>query len=546
MLLLLLFSFSFIKEGEGKLVISTLKAKSGKSLDLLFITEPTLHPVCVPEPVNQAEEYNLALLAHEVCRKAKFKTYSEMALVHKSAVGFNEPLETNMVTCDQHQNFSTTCGINSDKDSSPEDCQYLIQMSCSSCHFHFTIKPNSSVTITSPLYPVLQPDLICEYDFFVEDGVDADMEMVVNDISLPGHEYTTGHNNHCLESLITVQAGEGSLMKEIATICGESKVYKHRGNTISAPGVSRFQLFFVSGSDSFLAGGGFRGFNVTLTAMETSSLVRKGILAAYIIIAIFVLMVISVVCMVVRKKVKESRRPRRRRVTWHGNLPRAGQSLHQERTNNLNAELQNQVTNSSNIVIEVDSNRDNNENFYNEEVTVQYSIPTRSRRRSLPTPPSPSEDPNVSVKVTVNNRTLDRTSSLGFKIYESLTSVSSDNCPNVPQRPEWTLAVPETGLTGTSPLYLMMPESCPTNTQTPAIDDKLVGDDCKENEKTPTFGQNPVPSSTNKRSQKNSVIDTAKKIFRKISESVSKQESKQKLFYWSESEDSTDNDDVFN
>ena len=38
-----------------------------------------------------------------------------MALVHKSAVGFNEPLETNMVTCDQHQNFSTTCGINSDK-----------------------------------------------------------------------------------------------------------------------------------------------------------------------------------------------------------------------------------------------------------------------------------------------------------------------------------------------------------------------------------------------------------------------------------------------
>ena len=70
----------------------------------------------------------------------------------------------------------------------------------------------------------------------------------------------------------------------------------------------------------------------------------------------------------------------------------------------MNAELQNQVTNSGNIVIEVDSNRDNNENFYNEEVTVQYSIPTRSRRRSLPTPPSPSEDPNVSVKVTVNNR----------------------------------------------------------------------------------------------------------------------------------------------
>ena len=82
MLLLLLFSFIILKDVEGKLVISTLKAKSGKSLDLLFTTEPTLHPVCVPEPVNQAEEYNLALLAHEVCRLEG--DHRSFTLLHKS------------------------------------------------------------------------------------------------------------------------------------------------------------------------------------------------------------------------------------------------------------------------------------------------------------------------------------------------------------------------------------------------------------------------------------------------------------------------------
>ena len=81
----------------------------------------------------------------------------------------------------------------------------------------------------------------------------------------------------CLESLLTVQAGEGNLMKEIATICGESKVYKHRGNTISAPGVSRFQLFFVSGSDSFLAGGRVEQafFCITRTSVAPSATLLK-------------------------------------------------------------------------------------------------------------------------------------------------------------------------------------------------------------------------------------------------------------------------------
>jgi len=545
--------FAIMKEANCKLVISTLKAKSGQPLDLLFITDPTLHAVCIPEPINQEEQYNLSLLAHEVCRKAKFKTYSDLTLIHKSAVGFIEPLKTNIVSCDQHQNFSTSCDITStDNNKVPPDsfseeleCQYLIQMTCSSCHFHYKMQLNSSITLSSPLYPVLQPDLICEYDFFVEDGDDADMELVVNDISIPGHEYSSGHNNHCLESLLTVQAGEDSHhMREIATICGEKKIYKHRGSTISAPGVSRLQLFFVSGSDSFIAGGGFRGFNITLTAKEASNLMKRGILALYILIGLFFFLVFSVVFVVIRKK-KEARRPRRTRprVTWHGSVPRAGQSLHQERTLNLNAELQSEITNSSNIVIELDSNKVSNENNYNDELTVQYSVPiARSRRRSLPSPPS--EDPNLSVRVTVNNRSLDRTASLGFKIYESLTSVSSDNFPNAPERPEWTLAVPEMGFTGTSPLYLMMPESYPATRPTENNKDgKILGEASKDNDKTLKSTQSSVSSSANNKPQKNSLMDTAKKICRKLSGSIPKRESKQQLFYLSESDES--DDDVF-
>ena len=70
-----------------------------------------------------------------------------------------------------------------------------------------------------------------------------------------------------------------------------------------------------------------------------------------------------------------------------------------------------------------------------------------------------------------------------------------------------------------------------------------MGEDSKDSDKTIKLTQSSVSSSANNKPQKNSVMDTAKKICRKLSGSIPKRESKQQLFYLSESDES--DDDVF-
>jgi len=75
------------------------------------------------------------------------------------------------------------------------------------------------------------------------------------------------------------------------------------------------------------------------------------------------------------------------------------------------------------------------------------------------------------------------------------------------------------------------------------LDGQILGEDSKDSDKTLKSTQNSVSSSANNKPQKNSVMDTAKKICRKLSGSIPKRESKQQLFYLSESDES--DDDVF-
>ena len=47
-----------------------------------------------------------------------------------------------------------------------DECQFLVQLTCGSFHHHADLpRVNTSLSVLSPLYPVLQPGYICEYDF---------------------------------------------------------------------------------------------------------------------------------------------------------------------------------------------------------------------------------------------------------------------------------------------------------------------------------------------------------------------------------------------
>ena len=65
------------------------------------------------------------------------------------------------------------------------ECQHLVQLTCSSCHFHASLPPvNTSLAVLSPLYPVLQPDYIYKYDFFSDSPPPQDVSLHIEDINL--------------------------------------------------------------------------------------------------------------------------------------------------------------------------------------------------------------------------------------------------------------------------------------------------------------------------------------------------------------------------
>ena len=55
------------------------------------------------------------------------------------------------------------------------------------------------------------------------------------------------------------------------------------------------------------------------------------IVAGYVIGAVLLLVTVTVSAVLIRRSRRKEARRTRRRVTWHGNVPRPGQSLHRER-----------------------------------------------------------------------------------------------------------------------------------------------------------------------------------------------------------------------
>ena len=107
------------------------------------------------------------------------------------------------------------------------------------------------------------------------------------------------------------------------------------------------------------------------------------------------------------------------------------------------------------------------------------------------------------------------------KIYETLDSLSS---PQAPERPAWSLAVPNTGLVTASPLYLMVAERRQSHTD-------------------PTISE----ISSSKNQARVSVTDTAKKVIKTLSESLSNklEDGKRLCARESQTESESDCDDVF-
>ena len=122
------------------------------------------------------------------------------------------------------------------------------------------------------------------------------------------------------------------------------------------------------------------------------------------------------------------------------------------------------------------------------------------------------------------------------KIYETLDSLSSP-APNspAPERPAWSLQVPDPGLSAASPLYLMMPDA--ERRQSLSHTDLTIME---------TSASKSQARGSEVRDPRMSVTDTAKKVIEKFSVGLSnKLDDGKRRLCAGESETDSECDDVF-
>ena len=210
------------------------------------------------------------------------------------------------------------------------------------------------------------------------------------------------------------------------------------------------------------------------------------------------------------------------------------------RTNCLSADIERGSRRKESDIQRHDANEGeerNPENVYNDDddcYTISYSVPVR-KGRNLPSLPKPESERKRDVKEKERGSSCSeeqepRSATL-HKIYETLDSLTSPN-PAAPERPAWTLQVPDTGLCAVSPLYLMMPEAERKQTEFSITDPSAN----KSRAKTSVVREPGM-----------SVTDTAKKVMEKISTNLSNKLDDGKRLCAQELETDSDSecDDVF-
>ena len=320
---------------------------------------------------------------------------------------------------------------------------------------------------------------------------------------------------------MTVEVEKNGRREKLDSRCGE--IFKDQEIIRVLPDESeRLIIRLVSGSVDHVSQ--FRGFNFTIRSVSTSVGVKAWLIIIYIILTILIVLIFMIGGFVVIKKHSpRARHSRRGESRWQGSRPSIGQSLHLQRTEDLGQ----QINNNNESGVENLNNDVLHDNIYSDERMLgvpQYSVPLRCGR-SLPRTPDQeylvmnSVQENIeekTEKMTINNNN-DGAVAI-YKIYESLDSVLETPNPSVPQRPSWTLQVPDNDGDPT-PVYLSMPDQS-----------NNVGDDERAEQR-----RDPLTSLV-------SITDTAKKIIRKMSLQV---DNTQELINEDDSNESSDDDSVF-
>jgi len=319
---------------ETNFFLTSIPLITGLQSSVVFFTNSYStrpEPLCLKNDDYRSASANL--LAHKLCTEAKFSTFLQASLVSSdSALGHSSEISTySELSCHQDDYYDIVCNRSSSSNSG--SCS-LLQVTCGACHKHVSLQPNSSLQLMSPLYPVLQPGQVCQYDLQLAQGVSADITLEITDLSLapakPSHSGV-----HCVASFLHILSGQSFFeLESLATLCGE--VYYPGGTSYYRVTDSVVRLMLVSGADDGALGR--RGFllNIHVSSSRVKiPLQRLLIFLSFFGFLIIVCVLMSSVLIYLNRKSKARVAQPRRRQTWHGSLARPGESLHQVRTERI-------------------------------------------------------------------------------------------------------------------------------------------------------------------------------------------------------------------
>ena len=427
-----------------RFLLTPIQSNTGHPVSITLLSTPFMHPLCI----TSTSVNNLPMLAHKICKSANFQTFSSFSLVNPSSVSLDtRQLSNSNISCSLTTSYTTSCSVVPMEMDVP--CSYLFNLVCGSCHSHTYLTSNSSVQLKSPLYPVLQPGMVCQYDLELDKEVSADISVNIEDLSLPPANYVSSHPGHCITSYLHIMSGiTFHQLTILATLCGDTRpdmfMLKQQEKVV------RLQLVTGPGASARNR----RGFRITVRvspSLDIIDLAQVGIFVAYFLgLLIFVAAIVAGLVLFQKCKTQKRKRKPRRGVTWHGSAPQPGQSLHIDRTVNITRQLFN-----------VEEDRTDNVYSSMDEGEIEYITQnaTTADIQQLPLYLTPPAAFSEAMSQTHEEAAVDGTY-YTINSSQSSTDSLSDNslkvvscqpslCPPVPSRPLWTLQ----GGSPSPPLY---------------------------------------------------------------------------------------------
>jgi len=249
---------------ETNFFLMNIPLNTGEQSSVVFFTNQSSK---LPVPLCLTENYDTSItniLAQQVCTFSKFPTFLTTSWVKPSAaVNISQESYSKMI-CYYGFDHSIVCSRSS---SIPSPCS-LLHVTCGPCHHNLILQPDSTIQVKSPLYPVFQPGLMCQYDFHLAQGVIADISLEFTDLSLNlARSSPSGQQQRCSDSFVQILSGDSfSDMRSVATLCGdlvdsrEMDAFEIRNNIV--------RIVLVAGSGTHLSSR--RGFIANITVPPAS------------------------------------------------------------------------------------------------------------------------------------------------------------------------------------------------------------------------------------------------------------------------------------